>query len=94
LEKFYLRSYGRIIGEASNLNELKREMRRLSISYQAALEYHLMEGHISQWLEYIGETALAKELGKTRTVPQAQNVIDKYVENKMIIERMTRGRMH
>ena len=62
MEKFYFKSYDRTIGSASNLEELKSEMKRLSSTDPASLEYHLRQGHITMLLNYIGETAAAKSL--------------------------------
>ena len=62
MEKFYFKSYDRTIGSAANLEELKSEMKRLSNVDPASLEYHLRQGHITMWLNYIGGTAAAQSL--------------------------------
>jgi hypothetical protein len=94
LTNFYFKSYDTIIGEASNVCELKIEMRRLSEEFPKAIEYHLHEGHIVQWLICIGETELAEKLRGVRTINEAQNILEKHMEKVVIIQRMTHGRMH
>jgi hypothetical protein len=43
-------------------------MKRLSSVDPASLEYHLRQGHITMWLNYIGETEAARSLdGVTNT---------------------------
>nr|WP_011225144.1 hypothetical protein [Sulfolobus islandicus]CAG38179.1 hypothetical protein [Sulfolobus islandicus] len=62
MEPFYFKSYDRVIGIAHDVKELEKEMERLSKEDPAALEYHLREGHIVSWLNYIGEKGLAEML--------------------------------
>jgi hypothetical protein len=94
MEKFYFKSYDVTIGEASNLYELERELRRLSKEFPRAVEYHLREGHIVQWLTSAGETEIAEEMKGARTITEAQNILEKHMEKVMVIQRMTHGRMH
>jgi hypothetical protein len=61
-EPFYFKSYDRVIGVAHDVKELASEMERLAKEDPAALEYHLREGHIVAWLNYIGEARLAEAL--------------------------------
>ena len=61
-EPFYFKSYDRVIGVAHDVKELASEMERLTKEDPAALEYHLREGHIVAWLNYIGEARLAESL--------------------------------
>ena len=61
-EPFYFKSYDRVIGVAHDVKELASEMERLTKEDPAALEYHLREGHIVAWLNYIGEARLAEAL--------------------------------
>ncbi|MQL55592.1 hypothetical protein [Acidianus ambivalens] len=69
MEPFYFKSYDRVIGIAHDVKELEKEMERLSKEDPAALEYHLREGHIVSWLNYIGEKGLAEML-KGVTAPK------------------------
>jgi len=62
MEPFYFKSYDRVIGVAHDVKELENEVERLSKEDPAALEYHLKEGHIVSWLNYIGENGLAEML--------------------------------
>ncbi|WP_054844400.1 hypothetical protein [Vulcanisaeta souniana] len=61
-EPFYFKSFDRVIGVAHDLEELRSEFNRLLGIDPRALEYHLREGHIVQWLTYIGENELAARL--------------------------------
>jgi len=94
MTKFYFKSYDMIIGEASDLYELEREMRRLSKEFPKAVEYHLREGHIVQWLTCMGEFEIAAKMKGVRTITEAQNILDKHLEKVVMIQRMTHGRMH
>jgi len=62
MEPFYFTSYGRIVGKASDIQSLRAEMERLAKDDPGCLSWHLAEGHISQWLNYIGERGLAEML--------------------------------
>jgi len=82
------------IGEASNVHELEREMRRLSEGYPKAIEYHLREGHMVQWLASMGETEIAEKMKGVHSISEAQNILEKHVEKVVIIQRMAHGRMN
>ncbi len=64
------------------------------IEDRAAVEYHLGNGHIVQWLHSIGEVELALELEGVRNIEKAKITIEKHLEKEMIVQRMKRGRMH
>ncbi|MGC9133299.1 MAG: hypothetical protein ACP5GJ_02765 [Nanopusillaceae archaeon] len=81
-EPFYFKSYDKVIGVAHNVEELKEEIGRLIHIDKKALEYHLKEGHIAQWLEYIGETRLARKLKKITDPLKAYEVISNYLSKK------------
>ncbi|AFZ70871.1 hypothetical protein Calag_1149 [Caldisphaera lagunensis DSM 15908] len=70
-EPFLFKSYERIIGIAHDVNELKSEMERLSKVDPGAVNYHLKEKHIVNWLNYIGEGELAKKLENVTDVNDA-----------------------
>lgn len=62
MEPFYFKSYNKVIGVAHDVKELEKEIERLSKEDPAALQYHLKEGHIVSWLNYLGENGLAEML--------------------------------
>lgn len=79
MNDFYFRSYERIVGKASNLEELKIEMMRLSREDPECVNYHLREGHIVQWLRYMGESQAAVSLsgvGDVLTALRRLNSLD------------------
>ncbi len=81
VQPFYFKSYDRIIGIARNTTELHKELTRLAEVDPAALEYHIREGHIAQWLAYANETELAKELKAVKSIEQAQIRVGKHLES-------------
>ncbi|ADB88650.1 hypothetical protein [Saccharolobus islandicus] len=62
MEPFYFKSYNRTVGIAHDVNELEKEIERLGKEDPACVEWHLEEGHIVAWLNYIGERGLAEML--------------------------------
>jgi len=94
MDVFYFRSYNRIIGKASDVRELEREISRLAWENPEAVAYHLSQGHIASWLDSIGEMELAHEMRSVRTIYEAQMKIAKHNERSMITRRMQMGRMH
>lgn len=78
-EPFYFKSFNRVIGIAHDLEELRSEFNRLLGIDQRALEYHLREGHIVQWLAYIGENELAARLTGVSDPRTAYEVISNYI---------------
>mgnify|MGYP001626421121 FL=1 len=78
-EPFYFKSFDRVIGVAHNLNELRSEFERLLNVDPKALEYHLREGHIVRWLEYIGEIELASKLIGVSDPGRAYEIIGNYL---------------
>lgn len=91
---FHFISYDKVIGNASNLKELLSEMRRLEYEDPRALTYHLVEGHIGNWLRSINEKELAEELRWVRSVRLAIRIVEEYLDSSVILSRMRRGRMH
>lgn len=96
MERFYFKSYDRTIGSAGNLEELKSEMKRLSSEDPASLEYHLREGHITAWFNYIGETAAAQSLGGVSDVRTALQKLGVQGEGETRMNGMhgNKGRPH
>ena len=82
MEPFYFKSYNRIIGIAHNAKELEKEMERLMKEDPAALEYHLREGHIVSWLNYIGEVGLAEVLRGVKDPKEALARVKDYLALK------------
>lgn len=78
MEPFYFKSYDRVIGIAHNIDELEKEVERLSKEDPAALAYHLREGHIVAWLNYIGEKGLAEILKGVSEPNEALSRIKEY----------------
>ncbi len=78
-EPFYFKSFDKIIGVAHDVNELRSEFERLLSVDSKALEYHLREGHIVQWLEYMGETELARRLVGVVDPKVAYEIISNYL---------------
>ena len=81
-EPFYFKSFDRIIGIARNVEELRSEIERLINADPRALEYHLREGHIVQWLVYIGEDELAKRLINVNDPRKALEIINNYLSSR------------
>ncbi|MGC8566320.1 MAG: hypothetical protein ACP5I6_03995 [Caldisphaera sp.] len=81
-EPFLFKSFDKVIGIAHNLNELKNEMERLSNLDPSAVNYHLKEGHIVNWLKYLGEEEIAKKLEGIDNVKEALNVLTYKQESK------------
>jgi hypothetical protein len=71
MEKFYFKSYDNIIASAGNLEELKNAIIKLAKEDPGCVNYHLREGHIVQWLNYIGELDTAKSLTGVSDVKNA-----------------------
>ncbi|WP_054857807.1 hypothetical protein [Vulcanisaeta sp. JCM 16159] len=81
-EPFYFKSFDRVIGIARNVEELKSELERLINVDPKALEYHLREGHIVQWLVYIGEVELAKRLIGVGDPKRALEIVSEYLSSR------------
>ena len=92
--EFWFRSYNKIIGKANNAIDLEREFCRLMWVDPDALNYHLRQGHISTWLESVGEEDLAEELRRAKNMSEAQRKISKHNERMMVMHCMKVGRMH
>jgi len=73
-----------VVGVAHDVNELEKEMDRLSKEDVDCLEYHLKEGHIVSWLNYIGERGLAEMLNGVADPKEALARIREYKALKVI----------
>ncbi|WP_338604156.1 hypothetical protein V6M85_05805 [Sulfolobus tengchongensis] len=78
MEPFYFKSYDKTIGIAHDVNELEKEIERLSKVDPACVEWHLKEGHIVSWLNYIGEKGLAEMLKGVTNVTEALTRIKEF----------------
>ncbi|MGC9072364.1 MAG: hypothetical protein ACP5HK_06735 [Acidilobus sp.] len=74
-EPFYFKSYDRVIGVAHDEVELLNEMERLSGVDPRAVEYHIIQGHMASWLNYIGRDDLAPLLGANVGLQQAISLL-------------------
>ncbi|MEM0068602.1 MAG: hypothetical protein QXZ23_10310 [Saccharolobus sp.] len=88
MEPFYFKSYDKVVGIAHDVKELEKEMERLSKADPACVEWHLKEGHIVSWLNYIGEKGLAEILKGVGNVKEALSRIKEY--NSLKSNRPTR----
>ncbi len=62
MQPFYFKSYQKIVGVAHDLEELKARLKEIGTEDPASVNYHLSEGHIVSWLQYIGEDSAAEAL--------------------------------
>jgi hypothetical protein len=93
LEPFYFMSYDKRIGIARSVNELIAEMTRLAKDDPGALEYHLREGHIVEWLYYIGEGEIASQLKSVTAIHEALAKLKVHAETSRVRNRALHGRM-
>ncbi|CAC11892.1 hypothetical protein [Thermoplasma acidophilum] len=77
MEPFYFKSYDRLIGIACDVPSLYYEMKCLMGYDRLAVQYHLTEGHISMWLDYIGEHDLADSLRYESDLDSAVRTLEK-----------------
>ncbi|ARM74906.1 hypothetical protein [Acidianus manzaensis] len=75
MEPFYFKSYNKTIGVAHNVKELQEGIEHLD---QEAIKYHLKEGHVVAWLNYIGEKGLAEILKGVEDPKEAVSRIKEY----------------
>jgi hypothetical protein len=78
MEPFLFRRYGEVIGVAHNVDELEQQLTRLAKENPQAAEYHLREGHVADWLTYIGRGDLANRLKGVSKVDEAIAIIGDY----------------
>ncbi len=76
MEPFYFKKYDETIGTACDINDLKKEIERLKAENPLSVEYHLREGHIVQWLNYIGEKKVASELTGVNDIDGALKILE------------------
>lgn len=79
---FLFKSAEAIVGQANNLDDLVREMERLSIEDPDCVTYHLKEQHISTWLKQeLAEKELAKKLEVVADPMEAVQIIKFYMQS-------------
>ncbi|MGQ9514872.1 MAG: hypothetical protein ACUVTL_07495 [Thermoproteota archaeon] len=81
---FEFKRFGRTISIASSIEELYEKLEQLAKLDPGCVEYHLREGHISFWLESMGELDLAKALNHVKTSSEAASTVRKYLSEKRI----------
>ncbi|MEM3795546.1 MAG: hypothetical protein QW429_06690 [Thermoprotei archaeon] len=81
VEPFLFKKYDEVIGEAHDVDSLKRELLRLKAENPQAAEYHLREGHIADWLVYIGEERLARMLRGVSNIDVALSTIERWEQS-------------
>lgn len=95
MEPFYFKSFDRVLGIAYDVPSLYYGVKYLSVYDKAAVEYHLKEGHISAWLDYIGEHELSKEMRGRTDIGSALEILEKAVgeEDKQPMMGHMHGKM-
>ncbi|AWR96426.1 hypothetical protein DFR86_01925 [Acidianus sulfidivorans JP7] len=92
MEPFYFKSYDKTIGIAHDIKELEYGIANLD---QEAVKYHLKEGHIVNWLNYIGEKGLAEMLKGVTDPKEAISRIKEYEVLKNSIYKLpTKSNKH
>jgi hypothetical protein len=71
MEPFYFKSYDKVVGVAHNEKELESEIMRIGAVDPACVNWHLEQGHIVQWLRYIGNNTLAEMLKDVKDYREA-----------------------
>ena len=82
IQPFYFKSFEQTIGVSRNLEELMAEFSRLSKENPDALEYHVRQRHIVQWLEHANEKDLAQKLDGVTSVDEVITVVGKHLESR------------
>ena len=83
MEPFYFRSFDRTIGIACDVPSLYYEMKCQALYDKPAIDYHVKEGHIYMWLDYIGEHDLAESIRDQKETELILNMLeDKIRVNK------------
>ncbi len=75
-EPFYFKSFDKVIGVATDEESLLSEMKRLINVDLGALDYHVKQGHIAEWLKYIGRGDLAQLVSGASTAGQAVKILE------------------
>jgi len=78
MEPFYFRSFDKVVGTAHNLTELESEIRRIGEVDPNCVNWHLQQGHLVAWLNYIGEHAVAEMLKDVKNYKEALSRLREY----------------
>jgi hypothetical protein len=94
MDNFYFKKYDEIIGTASNKEEFIKEITRLSKTEPECVNYHLREGHVSQWLDYMGYSDTSEKIKNVKDANTAFIVLkeDKSPNEMLKRENASRGR--
>lgn len=91
-EPFYFMSYDRVVAVVADLRELNEKMPTLVRQDRPCVEYHLAQGHLVNWLEYINEPDLARDLSGVSDAKEALLVVEKHVVRSVAFHGMNHGR--
>ncbi len=80
MEPFYFKSFERVIGIACDLPGLYYTMKCLSMYDKQAIEYHIKQGHIANWLDYTGNHELSKLMANVKSVEEALSILEQYLK--------------
>ncbi len=80
MEPFYFKSFDRVIGISCDLPGLYYTMNCLLFYDRAAIEYHIKQGHIANWLDYIGEHELSALIKGAKNSEEALEILKKALE--------------
>ncbi len=75
MEPFLFKSYDRILGIACDLESLITELQCVSNYDYDAASYHIINGHVSMWLNYMGFPELAENLKTARSPEEAIRIL-------------------
>jgi len=75
MEPFLFKSYDRILGIACDLESLITELQCVSDYDYDAANYHVINGHVSMWLNYMGFPELAKNLTEAKSPEEAIKIL-------------------
>ena len=80
MEPFYFKSFEKVIGIACDVPGLYYSIMCLSKYDKAAVEYHLKQGHIADWLNYLGEHELSQLIRKINSVEDVIKILETYLQ--------------
>ncbi len=81
MEPFYFKSFERVIGVACDVPGLYYTIKCLSVYDRPAVEYHIKQRHIADWLDYIGNHELSKMMNNAESVEEAIAILEQYLKN-------------
>ncbi|MDP7976149.1 MAG: hypothetical protein ACP5T5_04355 [Thermoprotei archaeon] len=93
MQPFYFKSYQKVVGVAHDLSELKEHLKEIGTRDPACVNYHLSEGHIVSWLQYIGEDSAAEALIGVKDFNDALKKLEGLESNHHGTSMMNEGMM-